>query len=112
MAAGLVGGALLSASLQFLFERIILNPVSAVLDDAERKQIKSRRVEAWLDELQEVVFDAEDLLDRSENHPTRPHPPILEIKLLKLLATNQIIRLPCTSSKKTELLTGGRRQQT
>ncbi|GMN60976.1 hypothetical protein TIFTF001_030059 [Ficus carica] len=95
MAAELVGGALLSASLQFLFERIgsgevfdyltgkskrgdfeellgklkiVLNSVSAVLDVAEQKQIKSRRVETWLDELQEAVFDAEDLLDRIESH--------------------------------------------
>lgn len=92
--------------------KAVLNSVSTVLDDAEQKQIKSRRVEAWLDELQEVVFDAEDLLDRIENHPTRLRPPILEIKLLKLLATNQIISLSCTSSKKIELLIDGRRQQT
>ncbi|GMN71907.1 hypothetical protein TIFTF001_052742, partial [Ficus carica] len=94
MALELVGGALLSASLQFLFERIgspeilsylgkkskksdfdellsklkiLFNSVSAVLDDAEHKQIsRNRAVEAWLDDLQDAVFDAEDLYDDIE----------------------------------------------
>ncbi|GMN60975.1 hypothetical protein TIFTF001_030066 [Ficus carica] len=48
--------------------KIVLNSVSAVIDVAEQKQMKSRRVETWLDELQKAVFDAEDLLDRIESH--------------------------------------------
>ncbi|GMN43398.1 hypothetical protein TIFTF001_012604 [Ficus carica] len=88
MAADLMGGALLSASLQVLFEKmaspeivtyltgkkssgldvllrklkIKLSSVNAVLDDAEYKQIRNRGVKDWLDELQDAVFNAEDLL--------------------------------------------------
>ncbi|EXB84832.1 hypothetical protein L484_003866 [Morus notabilis] len=92
MAAELVGGALLSSSLQVLFEKmaspevvdyltgkkssglsvllrklkIKLYSVNAVLDDAEYKQIRNRGVKDWLEELQETVFDAEDLLAEIE----------------------------------------------
>ncbi|GMN39057.1 hypothetical protein TIFTF001_008294 [Ficus carica] len=92
MAAELVGGGLLSASLQVLFEKmaspevvnylsgkkssgldallrnlkIKLSSVNAVLDDAEYKQIRNRGVKDWLDELQGAVFDAEDLLAEIE----------------------------------------------
>ena len=37
--------------------------VKAVLNDAEAKQITDSDVKDWLDELKEVVYDAEDLLD-------------------------------------------------
>ena len=90
MALELVGGAFLSSSLKFLLERIgsdevstylrgrskrcnvaelvgklkiVLNSVLAVIEDAEQKQTGNKRVESWLDMLQEAVFDAEDLLD-------------------------------------------------
>ncbi|GMN39032.1 hypothetical protein TIFTF001_008259 [Ficus carica] len=92
MATEMVGGALLSASLQVLFEKmaspevlnylsgkkssgldvllgklkIKLSSVNAVLDDAEYKQIRNRGVKDWLDELQSAVFDAEDLLAEIE----------------------------------------------
>lgn len=93
MAAELAGGALLSASLNFLFERLgspevldymrgkskrcdfeeilgklklVLNSVTAVLDDAEQKQIHNRGVEKWLEELQNAFYDADDLLDEIE----------------------------------------------
>lgn len=93
MAAELVGGALLSASLEFLLERLgspavlaylrgksrhcdsdellaklrtQLNLVGAVLDDAEQKQAKSRSIEKWLEELHDAFYDVEDLLYETE----------------------------------------------
>ncbi|XP_059652645.1 putative disease resistance RPP13-like protein 1 isoform X3 [Cornus florida] len=87
MAEALVGGAFLSASLQVMFDRlatrefinffskqkmddgllaklkITLLALQAVLDDAEDKQINNKRVKDWLDELQHVIYQADDLLD-------------------------------------------------
>ncbi|KAJ7949255.1 Disease resistance protein [Quillaja saponaria] len=87
MAAGVVGGAFLSAFLQVLFDRmasrevvsfirgkklteklleklkITLMSVDAVLDDAEDKEIKNLPVKKWLDELKDAVYVADDILD-------------------------------------------------
>ncbi|CAL5380120.1 unnamed protein product [Camellia sinensis] len=87
MAAALVGGAFLSASLQVLFDRLAspelvnffrarkhdhellkklklrLLGLNAVLDDAEDKQITNPAVKDWVDELKDVVYHADDLLD-------------------------------------------------
>ncbi|KAL6328645.1 hypothetical protein AAG906_003330 [Vitis piasezkii] len=81
------GGALLSASLQVLFDRMAsrdvltflrgqklsatllrnlqlkLLEVQAVLNDAEAKQITNSAVKDWVDELKDAVYDAEDLVD-------------------------------------------------
>ncbi|XP_028077225.1 uncharacterized protein LOC114279210 [Camellia sinensis] len=86
MAAALVGG-FLSASLQVLFDRLAspelvnffrarkhdhellkklklrLLGLNAVLDDAEDEQITNPAVKDWLDELKDVVYHADDLLD-------------------------------------------------
>ena len=90
MAGALVGGgggALLSASLKDLLDRmdsrdvltflrglklsstllrkmtIKLLAVQTVLDDAEAKQFTVSAVRVWLDELRDAVYDAEDLMD-------------------------------------------------
>ncbi|KAJ8775075.1 hypothetical protein K2173_020079 [Erythroxylum novogranatense] len=87
MAAALVGGAFLSASLQVLFDRLasqkvidlfkgrklsikLLNKlkrtmqsVEVVLDDAEEKQITRPSVRKWLDDLKDAFYEADDLLD-------------------------------------------------
>ncbi|KAL5540436.1 hypothetical protein UlMin_044952 [Ulmus minor] len=87
MAAELVGGAFLSASLQMLFDRIAsrevmdyvqgkrhydglleklkikLLSVNVVLDDAELKQIRNPAVKIWLNELKYAADDADNLLD-------------------------------------------------
>ncbi|XVF83113.1 hypothetical protein PTKIN_Ptkin16aG0106900 [Pterospermum kingtungense] len=87
MAEALVGGTILSANLQVLFDRMasrqvldfirgkkledvlvkklkpMLMSVNAVLDDAEHKQINNPNVKSWLAELKHAVYDAEDLLD-------------------------------------------------
>ncbi|XP_060669566.1 putative disease resistance RPP13-like protein 1 isoform X1 [Ziziphus jujuba] len=87
MAASLVGGAFLSATLQVVFDRLasqdvvdylrgkklndelinnlktVLSAVNAVLDDAEDKQITNPNVKQWLDELEDASYDADDLLD-------------------------------------------------
>ncbi|KAL5556219.1 hypothetical protein UlMin_038455 [Ulmus minor] len=87
MAAELVVGAFLSASLDVLFDRIAsrevldyvrgkrhydglleklkikLLSVSVVLDDAELKQIRNPAVKMWLDELKYAADDADNLLD-------------------------------------------------
>ncbi|RDY05029.1 putative disease resistance RPP13-like protein 1, partial [Mucuna pruriens] len=95
MAAELVGGALLSASLQVAFDRlaslkvldffrgrklneallkklnIMLLSINAVVDDAEEKQISDQYVKAWLDEVKDAVFEAEDLLDEIDIEVTK-----------------------------------------
>ncbi|KAJ8760001.1 hypothetical protein K2173_010857 [Erythroxylum novogranatense] len=87
MAAALIGGAFLSASLQVLFDRlasqkvidffngrnlnnklleklkIMMISVEGVLDDAEEKQITRPAVRKWLDELKDAFYEADDLLD-------------------------------------------------
>ena len=81
------GGALLSASLQVLFDQMAsrdfltflreqklsvgllrklkmkLLSVQVLLNDAEAKQIANSAVKEWVDELKDAVYDAEDLLD-------------------------------------------------
>ncbi|PPR81982.1 hypothetical protein GOBAR_AA38732 [Gossypium barbadense] len=42
---------------------IILKSVKAVLNDAENKQFTDTDVSSWIDELKDVVYEAEDLLD-------------------------------------------------
>ncbi|GAU51679.1 hypothetical protein TSUD_120030 [Trifolium subterraneum] len=88
MAATMIGGAFLSATVQTLVEKLAstefldyitnkklnesllrqlkttLLTLQAVLDDAEEKQINSPAVKQWLDDLKDAVFDAEDLLNQ------------------------------------------------
>ncbi|ESW15899.1 hypothetical protein PHAVU_007G112200 [Phaseolus vulgaris] len=95
MAAELVGGALLSAFLQFAFDRlaspqvvdffrrrkldeqllgnlnIMLHSINAVADDAELRQFTDPHVKAWLLAVKEAVFDAEDLLGEIDYELTR-----------------------------------------
>ncbi|KAB2607090.1 disease resistance RPP13-like protein 1 [Pyrus ussuriensis x Pyrus communis] len=95
MAAALIGEAFISASIQVLCDRIAstdfgdllrqkkldepllmklnmtLLTLSAVLDDAEEKQISNLAVRKWLDELKHAVFDAEDLLDEIDTEALR-----------------------------------------
>ncbi|XP_028099995.1 putative disease resistance RPP13-like protein 1 isoform X2 [Camellia sinensis] len=87
MAAALVGGAFLSATLQVLFDRLAsrefvnffraqklddkllrklkstLRGLNVLLDDAEDKQITNLAVKDWMDELKVAVYHADDLLD-------------------------------------------------
>ena len=87
MAAALVGGAFLSATLQVLFDRMASQEVvkfirgrkvpatlltelktscltlSKVFNDAEEREITDTTVKEWLDELKDAVYHAEDLLD-------------------------------------------------
>ncbi|TKY68416.1 putative disease resistance RPP13 protein 1 [Spatholobus suberectus] len=81
-----VGEAFLSAFLQVLFDRLASKNVvevilagdkgkilkkfqktllllKAVLNDAEDKRVKNEAVRIWLDELKDVAFEAEDILD-------------------------------------------------
>ena len=95
MAAALVGGALLSASVQVLLDKIIsrefldffqsrkldvsllgklkmtLLSLQAVLNDAEEKQITNSAIKEWLDELTQAVFDADHLLDEINTEALR-----------------------------------------
>ncbi|CDP20160.1 unnamed protein product [Coffea canephora] len=95
MAAALVGGSLLSAFLQVLFDRIArpefrnlfrnqkadvalldklersLLAVEAVLDDAENKEIQSPSIKKWLEELHDTYYQAEDLLDKINTEALR-----------------------------------------
>ncbi|XP_062115673.1 putative disease resistance RPP13-like protein 1 [Humulus lupulus] len=95
MAAELVAGALLSASLQVLFERLaseeipqlfqgkkpildqlyelktMLWSAHALLNDAEEKQLRNQEVRRWLIELQDVIYQADDLVDRIDYEALR-----------------------------------------
>ncbi|KAH7862843.1 hypothetical protein Vadar_010183 [Vaccinium darrowii] len=51
--SALVGGAFLSATLQVLFDRLA----------SQNKKISDQAVKDWLDELKDVVYHAEDLVD-------------------------------------------------
>ncbi|WJX36834.1 hypothetical protein P8452_24672 [Trifolium repens] len=88
MAATMIGGAFLSATVQTLVEKLAskefldyikntklnvsllkqlettLLTLQAVMDDAEEKQINNPSVKQWLDNLKDAVFDAEDLLNQ------------------------------------------------
>ncbi|KAJ1428794.1 P-loop containing nucleoside triphosphate hydrolase [Sesbania bispinosa] len=88
MAAAVVGGSLLSAALQVIFDRLAssqvldflrgrklddklltrlhstLHAANAVLDDAEHKQVKYPVVKNWLDDLKDAVYLTEDLMDQ------------------------------------------------
>jgi ATP-dependent Clp protease ATP-binding subunit ClpA len=48
-----------------------LSSINAVVDDAEQRQIQNFRVKNWLHRVQDVVFDAEDVLERIEFHYLR-----------------------------------------
>ena len=87
MAARFVGEAFLNSSLGALFDMLIspvfvnliqrkklnrklvdrlaatLKATQAVINDAERRQIKDAAVNDWLDSLKDAVYDADDLLD-------------------------------------------------
>ncbi|CAL5384403.1 unnamed protein product [Camellia sinensis] len=87
MADALVGGAFLSATLQVLFDRLASREVinvfrgrkdgdrllkklnlsllelRAVLNDAENKQITNPAVKEWAEELKDVIYHADDLVD-------------------------------------------------
>ncbi|XP_030494213.2 putative disease resistance RPP13-like protein 1 [Cannabis sativa] len=87
MAVELVAGALLSASLQVLFERLASQDIpqlfqgkkpilklldklntrmlsaNKLLNDAEDKQLRDDNVKQWLFKLQDVIYQADDLVD-------------------------------------------------
>ncbi|MED6189534.1 hypothetical protein PIB30_096836 [Stylosanthes scabra] len=87
MAESLVGGAFLSSFVNVLFDRLsdhgiinlirgkklsenmiqrfktILNAAEALLNDAERRQIREGPVKVWLDDLKDALYEADDFLD-------------------------------------------------
>ncbi|PON74208.1 NB-ARC domain, LRR domain containing protein [Parasponia andersonii] len=95
MAVAVVGGALLSAFVNVLFERLAsrevldlfrgkesivklledlkttLNSAALLLDDAEEKLIKDRRVKKWLDDLKDTVYAADDLVYKIDTEALR-----------------------------------------
>ncbi|XP_060974731.1 putative disease resistance RPP13-like protein 1 [Cannabis sativa] len=95
MAVELVAGALLSASLQVLFERLASQDIpqlfqgnksilklldklntrmlsaNKLLNDAEDKQLRDDNVKKWLFKLQDVVYQADDLVDMMDYEALR-----------------------------------------
>ncbi|PON74402.1 NB-ARC domain containing protein [Parasponia andersonii] len=93
--AKVFGEALLSAFLQVLVDRVaskeildlfpgdkavvkllrnlrtVLSSANSLLNDAEEKQITDENVQKWLDELKEVIYDADDLVDKMDGEVLR-----------------------------------------
>ena len=90
----IMGGAALSAFIEELFEKLassdvlkifkqerlhadlkkwktVLLKIRAVLDDAEEKQMTSKLVKIWLDELEDLAYDADDILDECATEALR-----------------------------------------
>ncbi|KAG8479789.1 hypothetical protein CXB51_029649 [Gossypium anomalum] len=70
----LLGGKLLDSALNFVADhkqlhqqlkhwQSILPDIQEVLTDAEEKQIKNEGVKKWLDDLQDLAYDVDDILD-------------------------------------------------
>ncbi|PPD79767.1 hypothetical protein GOBAR_DD23289 [Gossypium barbadense] len=70
----LLGGKLLNSALNFVAGHKQLHPqlkqwqsilpdIQAVLDDAEEKQIKNEGVKKWLEDLQDLAYDVDDIFD-------------------------------------------------
>ncbi|KAG4177537.1 hypothetical protein ERO13_A11G313100v2 [Gossypium hirsutum] len=70
----LLGGKLLDSALNFVADhkqlhrqlkqwQSILPDIQAMLTDAEEKQIKNEGVKKWLDDLQDLAYDVDDILD-------------------------------------------------
>ncbi|KAB2059891.1 hypothetical protein ES319_A11G338800v1 [Gossypium barbadense] len=70
----LLGGKLLDSALNFVADHKQLHPlkqwqsilpdIQAVLGDAEEKQIKNDGVKKWLEDLQDLAYDVDDILDK------------------------------------------------
>ncbi|XP_062016835.1 putative disease resistance RPP13-like protein 1 isoform X2 [Rosa rugosa] len=95
MALEVVGGAFLSSALAVLFDRMASRPVAdfirgkkttagllhklkikllsvnQLLDDAEEKQLRNSRVRDWLNELKDVLYHTDDLLDEIKTEALR-----------------------------------------
>ncbi|XP_062115724.1 putative disease resistance RPP13-like protein 1 [Humulus lupulus] len=95
MAVEIVAGALLSASLKVLFQRLASEEIpqlfqgkksilklldklntrmlsaNVLLNDAEEKQLRNDNVKKWLFKLQDVIFEADDLVDRIDYEALR-----------------------------------------
>ncbi|KAB2059937.1 hypothetical protein ES319_A11G342200v1 [Gossypium barbadense] len=94
----LLGGKLLNSALNFLKQwQSILPDIQAVLTDAEEKQIKNEGVKKWLDDLQDLAYDVDDILDEFAYEELRlklqkPQSQASTSKVRKLIPTC------CTSS--------------
>ncbi|XP_027910359.1 putative disease resistance RPP13-like protein 1 [Vigna unguiculata] len=115
-----LGGALFGAVLQLLFDKLDshqvlgyfrqrdldekqlkklkrkLMDINAVIDDAEQKQFTNSLVKEWLDEVRDILYDAEDLLEQihyeysktkleAEFHTSSSKVHIFESKIIALL---------------------------
>ncbi|KAF2293706.1 hypothetical protein GH714_004230 [Hevea brasiliensis] len=110
----IIGDAALSSLVQVLFEKIecpvflkfaregqilsdirkwekMLTRIQAVLEDAEEKQMSNRLVKMWLDDLKDLAYDVEDILDEfateslQRNLKGEPQPQAGANKLRKFL---------------------------
>ncbi|XP_052479465.1 putative disease resistance RPP13-like protein 1 [Gossypium raimondii] len=107
----LLGGKLLDSALNFVADHKQLRPqlkqwqsilpdIQAVLDDAEEKQIKNEGVKKWLEDLQDLAYDVDDILDEFAYEELR-----LKLKKSQAEASTSKVRklIPtcCTSSNFT-----------
>nr|KJB46304.1 hypothetical protein B456_007G357800 [Gossypium raimondii] len=99
----LLGGKLLDSALNFVAGHKQLHPqlkqwqsilpdIQAVLDDAEEKQIKNEGVKKWLEDLQDLAYDVDDIFDAFAYQELRlklqkSHTQASTSKVLKLIPT-------------------------
>ncbi|XP_020204209.1 putative disease resistance protein At3g14460 [Cajanus cajan] len=122
MVIELVCGALLSSFFQVLFDRLLsrhvlayfvgseeaemllnklkanLLSINAVVDDAEQKQFSNSYVKAWLDEVKDALFDAEDLLDEMDYEASKYK--VKEVSKFKLRINQVLHNLEVLSSQR------------
>nr|KYP38141.1 Putative disease resistance RPP13-like protein 1 [Cajanus cajan] len=72
--------------------------INAVVDDAEQKQFSNSYVKAWLDEVKDALFDAEDLLDEMDYEASKYK--VKEVSKFKLRINQVLHNLEVLSSQR------------
>ncbi|XP_062079068.1 putative disease resistance RPP13-like protein 1 [Humulus lupulus] len=129
MADLMVGGALLSGFINVLFDRLaskevldffrgdklnqkllkrlktVLLSANALLNDAEEKQLGDNNVKNWLDELKEVLYDADHVMDKISTEALRlkMEEDELEITASKCLCFFQKLSYPFEKAVNSEI---------
>ncbi|XP_028083316.1 putative disease resistance RPP13-like protein 1 [Camellia sinensis] len=127
-----IGELLIAASIKFLFEKLAtlasgelsnfargfggerrirtlltkwsttLEEIEAVLVDADEKQVTERGIKIWLEDLQDLAYDVDDILDEFSTEALRPK-SMITTKVRALIPTN-IVKLDEITARFQDLL--------